>query len=309
MEMGRRDYVNRFALPVATETGRTELSLRSRWIWKFDSLEERMSFKMLLRRALPLSALLVALLGVTVRVQAQFPFPSQGPALTPKQMAPFDPSGYWVAVVTEDWQYRMMTPKKGDFPGIFLTPTGQALANSWDPAKDEANGDQCKSYGAGAIMRVPTRLHITWQDENTLKVETDAGIQTRLFHFGPAIPLQDASRTWQGYSSASWEGLRPFGFVMPITAGAARPPEEGYLKIITTSLRSGYLRKNGVPYSENATVEEYFDSFKEPNGDTWLIVTSIVSDPLYLAQSYLTSSQFKKLPDASGWNPTPCEAK
>jgi hypothetical protein len=269
-----------------------------------------MSFRMSLRRVWMLSALPVALsLAATVRVEAQFPFPSQGPALTAKQMAPFDPSGYWVAVVTEDWQYRMMTPKKGDIPGIFLTPAGQGIANSWDPAKDEANGDQCKSYGAGAIMRVPGRLHITWQDDSTLKVETDAGIQTRLFHFGPATPPPSASPTWQGFSTASWEGLRPFGFVMPIIAGAARPPEEGYLKIITTALRPGYLRKNGVPYSENTTVEEYFDSFKEPNGDTWLIVTSIVNDPVYLAQPYLTSSQFKKLPDASGWNPTPCEAK
>jgi len=64
-----------------------------------------------------------------------------------------------------------------------------------------------------------------------------------------------------------------------------------------------------VPYGANTVVEEYFDSFNEPNGDSWLVVTSLVTDPEYLAQPYLTSSQFKKLPDASGWNPTPCEAQ
>jgi len=226
--------------------------------------------------------------------------------------APFDPSGYWVSIVTEDWRYRMLTPDKGDYPGIFLTSAGRSIANAWDPAKDEASGEQCKSYGAGAIMRVPTRLHITWDDDNTLRVETDAGKQTRLFHFGNAAPPKSEPPSWQGYSVATWEGLRPRGFFMgPVVAGApgARPAEEGYMKIVTKNLRPGYMRKNGVPYGENAVVEEYFDSFKEPNGDTWLIVTAIVTDPDYLAQPYLTSSQFKKLPDASGWNPTPCEAK
>src|SRR5271156_1725064 len=112
-----------------------------------------------------------------------------------KTGAPFDLSGYWVAVVTEDWRYRMLTPDKGDFPGIFLTPAGQNIAKAWDPAKDEAAGEQCKSYGAGAIMRVPTRLHITWDDNNTLRVETDAGKQTRLFHFGGA-PSASGSPSW-----------------------------------------------------------------------------------------------------------------
>jgi hypothetical protein len=224
--------------------------------------------------------------------------------------APFDLSGYWVAIVTEDWRYRMLTPDKGDFPGIFLTPEGQRIANSWDPAKDEAAGDQCKSYGAGAIMRVPTRLHITWDDNNTLRIETDAGKQTRVFHFG-GTPPAGGSPTLQGYSVASWEGLRPRGFVLPVVAGSgnARPAEEGYMKVVTTELRPGYVRKNGVPYGDKAVVEEYFDSFKEANGDTWLVVTSLVTDPQFLAQSYLTSSQFKKQADATGWNPTPCTAK
>jgi hypothetical protein len=271
-----------------------------------------MNLGILRLRVLPILACLsVISFAGPLRVGAQFAAPPPD-TTPPRANAPFDLSGYWVAVVTEDWRYRMVTPVKGDFPGVPVNAAGRRVANMWDPDKDEASGDQCKSYGAAAIMRVPTRLHFSWVDDKTLTVETDAGTQTRTFHFG-GTPPPGAAPTWQGYSVASWEGLRPRGFVLPVVAGSgaggARPGQEGYLKVITTELRSGYLRKNGVPYSANAVVEEYFDSFKEPNGDTWLVVTAIVTDPTYLENTYITSSQFKKLPGASGWNPTPCESK
>ena len=72
------------------------------------------------------------------------------------------------------------------------------------------------------------------------------------------------------------------------------------------SLRRGYLRWNGVPYSADAEVREYYDVTPMPNGDTWLIVTTIVEDPLYLDIPYVTSTNFKKQADDSGWSPTPC---
>lgn len=235
----------------------------------------------------------------------------------PRSRAPVDLTGYWVAVVTEDWRYRMMTPDPGDFTGIALNGAGRALMQKWDPAHDAANGEACRSYGAPAIMRIPTRLHIAWQDAANLKIETDAGEQTRLLHFSGAAPA-NAAPSWQGYSVASWEGMKGrggFGGVtqgLPTTAGLANaghaPTQDGYLKVLTTQVRAGYLRKNGVPYGANAQVEEYFDSFRETNGDVWLIVTSIVSDPQYLDQPFITSSQFKKT-DAAKWNPTPCQAK
>jgi hypothetical protein len=264
-------------------------------------------------RVMRVMIVVAALLSLaSSRASAQFAAPPPD-TTTPRANAPFDLNGYWVAVVTEDWRYRMVTPVKGDFPGVPVNAAGRRVASQWDPDKDTAAGNQCKAYGAGAIMRVPERLHISWEDEKTVKLETDAGTQTRVFHFG-GTPPAGAAPSWQGYSVASWEGLRPRGFVLPVVAGSgagggARPGQEGYLKVVTTELRPGYLRKNGVPYGENAVVEEYFDSFKEPNGDIWLIVTAIVTDPEYLDNSYIVSSQFKKLPDASGWNPTPCEAK
>ena len=75
----------------------------------------------------------------------------------------------------------------------------------------------------------------------------------------------------------------------------------------TTHMRPGYLRKNGVPYSGNATLEEYFNSFTY-RGETWLFITSVITDPQYLIEPYITHSHFKKLPDNSGWDPTACRA-
>src|SRR5580700_2170722 len=129
-----------------------------------------------------------------------------GPPPTPKAGARIDITGYWVSLVTEDWRYRQFTPPKGDYESVPINPAGKKLADAWDPAKDEAAGQQCKAYGAAGIMRIPTRLHITWQDDSTLKLETDAGTQTRLFHFG-GTPPQNGAPSWQGYSAASWEGL------------------------------------------------------------------------------------------------------
>ena len=214
-----------------------------------------------------------------------------------------DITGYWVSVVTEDWRYRMVTPPKGDRPSIPVNAAAIAVLNAWDPAKDEAAGEQCKAYGAVGAMRQPGRLHITWADENTLKIDTEAGTQTRLLHFGSAPP--SAEPTWQGDSLASWEyagGRRGRG-----AAGAAM---NGDLKVVTTHLRPGYLQKNGVPYSANAVLTEYFNRTSEPNGDSWLILTTTVDDPQYLNMPFVRSTHYKRLPDNfSGWEPEACSAR
>src|SRR5205823_1203041 len=149
---------------------------------------------------------------------------------------------------TEDWEFRMVTAPKGEFGGLGSIPindAGRRVAATWDPAKDEAAGEQCKSYGAAAIMRVPGRLHITWADDNTLRIDTDAGTQTRLLHFGVSKP-PDGEPTWQGHSVAQWEGGARGG------ARAGGGTVGGSLKVATTHMRPGYLRKNGAPYSPNA---------------------------------------------------------
>jgi len=250
--------------------------------------------KIFSRRIAPLFFVVAALSVQPVGLFAQA---GRGPA-TAQAGAPIDLTGYWVSIVTEDWRYRMVTPAKGDYASVPINADGRKVADAWDPAKDEAAGDQCKSYGAPAVMRVPGRVHITWQDDNTMKVETDAGTQTRLFHFSgsPVGPGGD----WQGSSAASWD---------VIGGGRGGPVRGGSLKVVTTKLKAGYLRKNGVPYSANTVLTEYYDRTNEPNGDTWLVVTTVVDDPMYLNQPFITSTHFKKQADASGWNPTPCAAR
>lgn len=217
---------------------------------------------------------------------------------TAKAAAAIDMTGDWVSVVSEDWKFRMITPRKGDYNLVPLTAAGRALADTWDPAKDEAAGNQCRAYGAAAIMRAPGRLRITWENDNTLRMETEAGTQTRLFHFGKP-QLQGAEPSWQGQSVAEWEYARA-------PRGQART---GNLKVVTTHMRPGYLRKNGVPYSGNAVVTEYYRRLTTPNGDQWLLVITEVHDPQYLSTPFVTSTQFKKLPDGSAWNPELCSAK
>jgi hypothetical protein len=180
-----------------------------------------------------------------------------------------------------------------------ITREALRIVNAWDPAADDAAGNQCKSYGAASIMRVPGRIHITWQDDNTLKLETDAGTQTRLFTFGPA-PSAEGPRTWQGQSAATWQRPAP-------GAAAGSPPPRGSLTVVTTNMRAGYLRKNGVPYSENAKATEYFDVAGAPSAPL-LVVTTVVDDPRYLLQPFIVSSHFKKEADGSKWDPTPCSS-
>lgn len=233
-----------------------------------------------------------------------------GPPPTARQAAPIDLTGYWVSVVTEDWRWRMLTPPKGSYPSIPLNAEGKRIADSWDPAKDEAAGEQCRGYGVGNIMRLPARLHITWENDNTLRVDIDAGTQTRLFYFKPLEPLS-GQPTWQGSSAALWE----------VAGGRGGIPRGGDLRVVTTRARPGYLQKNGVPYSANAVITEHFHTTKEPNGNQWLILETVVDDPAYLAAPrnpgipdaesgpFIRSTSFKKIPDGSGWNPTPCSAR
>ena len=227
----------------------------------------------------------------------------EGPPPTPQASAPIDLTGYWVSIVNEDWRWRMVTPPKGDYASVPLNPAGTKVADTWDPSKDGS----CLAYGAAGLMRIPGRLHITWENDNTVKVETDAGQQTRRLMFNPTAP--PGAKSLQGLSRAEWERPAPLGRGAPGggAVGGIQGPRGGTLKVVTTNLSGGWLRKNGVPYSDAATMTEYFDRFAAPNGDEWLVVTTIVSDPTYLAQDFITSTHFKREPDGSKWSPAPCK--
>jgi len=264
------------------------------------------------RIAAPLCALAVALwLDPQVAAQRGRGGQPAGPPPTPKAAAPVDLSGYWVALVTDDWRWRMVTPPKGDVLYLPVNAEGRRVADAWDPAKDEAAGEQCKGYGAPSVMHLPGRLHISWQNDNTLVVETDAGTQTRVFHFGAGSTGAEGAAppdapSWQGYSVAQWEVDGPTR--RGRMAGGGGQPRHGSLKVETRRLRPGYFRKNGVPYGANATLTEYFTTLTDEGVD-YLVVTNFLEDPQYLAQPYIRTVQFKRQADAKGWNPTACSAR
>ena len=246
-----------------------------------------------------MSLLALAMIGITnLAAQGR----GQGPQ-TPQAEAPIDLTGYWVSVVNEDWRWRMLTPPPGDFESVPLNDEGERVGNEWTREMD----GQCEAFGVGGLMRMPGRLNITWQDEETLRVEADAGSQVRLLQFSPGDP---GPPSLQGHSAARWDrvgvpGGRGFGGGGGRGGGGGQP-STGYLRIDTSNITAGWLRRNGAPYSEDATITEYVDRFSSPSGEEWLTVLTIVTDPSYLAQPFVTSTQFKQEPDGSKWMPTAC---
>ena len=185
-----------------------------------------------------------------------------------------------------------------------LNKAGKQIADAWDPAKDEAAGNQCRAFGAAGLMRIPGRLHISWADDNTLRIDTEAGNQTRLLHFRATAP-QSGEPQWQGDSVAEWEIVRTR---RPPHPDADQPPAGG-LKVVTTHMRPGYVRRNGVPYSDKAVMTEHFDVTTEPNGWRFILLTSVVEDPQYLTSTFLLNTPFRLQPDPSAWSPGPCTAR
>src|SRR5262249_39340121 len=154
---------------------------------------------------------------------------------------------------------------------------------TWDAAKDVAQGKQCMAYGAPTILRQPGRLRITWVDENSLRLDMDAGKQTRLVVFGlprapvgEATPQGDSSALWQTPQvkrSNAWEISSADANTNGSSASEMRKPGST-LKVVTTHLKPGYLRNNGVPFSSNAVLTEYLDLHSDA-GQEYLVITSI----------------------------------
>jgi hypothetical protein len=285
----------------------------------------------------PLAAALLRALAVAAAAAAfaggaaAQPAPAGSAPQSPRAAAPIDLTGYWVAVVSEDWRHRMATPRKGDYESLPINAQARRVADAWDLRADNAANLQCKAFGVGGLMRQPGRLHVTWADDDTLRVEFDAGTQTRLFELGAAVPgaAAAAEKTWQGLSHAEWQrppgaGGAPVRAQIGNNAGPIAPggggrgqrggptpssalDEGGSLKVTTTGFRAGYLRKNGVPYSEDAAITEYFHRLpQQVGGEAWLHVVTIVEDPQFLSEPFYTSTMFKREPNGSKWKPTDC---
>jgi len=251
----------------------------------------------------PLGAVLVAAVALVPAALAQ-----QGPApdaelATARSEAPVDLTGYWVSVITEDWAWRMQTPPKGDYASVPLNGEGKRVADSWDESQDGS----CLAFGAATALRMPTRAHITWRDDQTLEIETDNGEQTRLLRFA-AAPQPSAPHTLQGRSFAAWQvvgQVRSSGATGGILTDAVEAQSWASLKVVTRDMSAAWLRPNGVPYSENAVMTEYFDRFSDGD-DEWFTVTTMIDDPTYLTEPFVISSNFKREPNRSKWRPKPC---
>jgi hypothetical protein len=276
------------------------------------------------------TVLYILLAGIPLTLHAQ--------GTSARAQAPRDITGYWVSVVSEDWHRRMVTARNGDLAGLPLNDEGKRAATAWDPAKSKP-ADACKPFGAAAIMRVPGRVHITWTDDSTLRIDTDAGQQTRRLQFGTLatrgwrvngrgeiewfeqgrdLPPPPGPATWQGYSAARWDlapdpkAVRNAVFfagglgTSPDGAGIVVPGTFGSLHVVTTRLKAGYLQAHGVPYSESARVTEDYDFRTEDDGTEWFTVSTIVEDSKYLSAPFVTSTDFRKEPDGSKWRPTSC---
>lgn len=218
-------------------------------------------------------------------------------AQSAKAAAPVDLTGYWVTLVTEDWIERMSpdSPPSG-------TGGARGLRGA-QPAAPPPNGEKCRAYAAGGSMRSPTRLHITWADDNTLKIDMDAGTQTRLFHFAPSTPAP-SEKTLQGYSVATWEvGGAGRGGRGGFAPAAAAAPRWGSLNVTTTNMSGGYLLSSRSAYSENAVLTEYFSKHTDFGVDHITVTAQLVDG----ARTIVTSSTFKKEADGSKFSPGPCE--
>ena len=88
------------------------------------------------------------LLSGAVGVRAQAP-PASAPPQTPRESAALDFTGQWVAIVNEDWRWRMVTPPHGDYASVPLNDEGRRVADLWEPSQDGG----CEAYGAAALMR------------------------------------------------------------------------------------------------------------------------------------------------------------
>ena len=234
---------------------------------------------------------------------------AQQPGASAREAAPIDITGHWVSLITDDWVYRMLTPARGDYSYVPLNDAGRREADRFDPAIDAGAGQACKAYGAPAIMRLPSRVEISWEDDNTLRLDIDTGMQTRLFHFDPQRPA--GPRSIQGHSRAAWEFSGDIGRQL-VFGGAAtsldRVGVTGALQVDTSNLLAGYLRRNGVPYSEDAFMTEYYNLILEDDGNEYLVIQTFVDDPTYLREHFVRTLQFKREPSGAARQPLGCAA-
>ena len=186
-------------------------------------------------------------------------------------LAQVDPSGDWRALMHEDRNERIPGPELGEFFGIPINDAARWRAELWDASIQTLPEWQCRPHGADYITRGPSPPRI-WKEVDPVSRDITAyhaewlrSVDRPIYMDGRPHPSEYAAHTWAGYSTATWVG--------------------DVLKITTTHLKEDYVRRNGLPRSDKATLTEFLIR----NGDhlTWV---TIVHDPVYLAEPFIRTT-------------------
>jgi glyoxylase-like metal-dependent hydrolase (beta-lactamase superfamily II) len=209
----------------------------------------------------------------------------QAPAGRNDTPAPgFDISGYWTSPLQEDAMERGAGPELGDYGGFPINEAARLFALSYDASRVTLRHHQCDGYvGPYSIRSIGNARAWEERDSHTQRLiaihwynQTFEGHRT-IWMDGRPHPPAYAPHTWMGFSTGRFVGQA--------------------LEVQTTHLKQGWLRRNGLPESDQATVVEFFVR----HGDH-LTHTSVISDPVFLAEPEVRSTDFARQPiDHQTW--------
>ena len=188
--------------------------------------------------------------------------------------AQVDFSGEWAPRFHEDQPERVPGPELGDYLGLPINEAARTRAYSWEASLLTLPEWQCRPHSADYIWRGPSPVRI-WKEINPVTRQVTAfhaewlrSIDRPIYLDGRPHPPEEAVHTWAGFSTAKWEG--------------------DMLTIFTDQLKEGYVRRNGVPRSDQATLMEHWMR----HGD-FLTVVTIVADPVYLTEPFIRSTDYQ----------------
>lgn len=189
-----------------------------------------------------------------------------------------DLSGVWQPRYHEDFPERIPGPELRDYLGLPINDAARQFADSWDSSRIALPEEQCRVHVSPYILRGPLNLRIWYekhpltQDVVAIKMYSSTYEQTRtIWMDGRPHPGPNARHTWMGFSTGRWDG--------------------DMLVVETTHIKQGWIRRNGVPMSDRATMTEYIVR----NGDM-ITHAMLLIDPVYLAEPLVKSEEFFKAP-------------
>jgi hypothetical protein len=203
--------------------------------------------------------------------------------------AQMDLSGEWAPRFHEDNPERLAGPEIGDYLGLPINDAARLRADTWDASILTLPEHQCKPHPADYSPRGPANLRI-WKEvekesQQLIAYHTHISWQAperTIWMDGRSHPPDYAAHTWQGFSTGKWEG--------------------DVLTVTTTHLKTGWIRRNGIPRSDRATLVEHWIRHGE-----YLTLVSIVNDPAYLTEPFIRTTNWV-LDPRQQIAPYPCEA-